>query len=179
MITTQRTILRPIEPADAEQVLAYRSDAETNQYQGWIPKSLAEVNEYIAKKPDQINQPETWFQLIIVEKESQTVIGDIGLHFIDTDNFQVEVGCTLSKTQHGKGFATEALKAAIDYVFRELNKHRITASIDPGNTASIQLFERLGFRKEGHFKESLWIDGKWVDDIIYAILQREWMAKAG
>lgn len=178
MIETLRTILRPIEPADAEQVFAYRSDAETNQYQGWIPGTLAEVNTYIAKKPDRINEPETWFQLVIVEKESSTIIGDVGLHFIGDDNSQCEVGCTLSKTHHRKGFATEALRATVDFLFRELNKHRVIASIDPGNTASLYLFEGLGFRKEGHFKESLWIDGKWVDDIIYAILRREWMNEA-
>ncbi len=59
-------------------------------------------------------------------------------------------------------------------MFKNLNKHRIIGSIDPRNNRSIGLLERLGFRREAHFKQSLLIDGKWVDDIIYAILKREW-----
>ena len=177
MIETERTILRPIESKDNEQVFGYRSDSETNKYQGWIPNSLDEVNEFISKNPNEINKPETWFQLVIIEKATNKLIGDIGIHFIDSNNFQSEIGCTLSKKHQQKGFATETMSATINYLFNKLNKHRIVASIDPKNIDSIKLVERLGFRKEGHFKESLLIDGDWVDDIVYAILKREWKVK--
>ena len=59
----------------------------------------------------------------------------------------------------------------------DLKKHRITASIDPRNTSSIRLIERLGFRKEAHFKQSLFFHGEWVDDLIYAMLAEEWKTK--
>ena len=100
------------------------------------------------------------------------IIGDLGIHFIDDE--QAEIGCTLAKKHHGKGYATEALKSAIDYLFNELNKHRIIGSIDPNNVSSIGLVKRLKFRKEAHFKESLLINGEWFDDIVYAILKTEW-----
>jgi len=58
-----------------------------------------------------------------------------------------------------------------------LQKHRITASVDPDNTASLQLMERIGLRKEGHFVKSLFWKNKWVDDVIYAVLREEWPAK--
>ncbi len=58
-----------------------------------------------------------------------------------------------------------------------INKHRIIASIDPINIASIKLIERLGFRKEAHFIESLFFHGQWVDDLIYALLEKEWIEK--
>jgi RimJ/RimL family protein N-acetyltransferase len=48
------------------------------------------------------------------------------------------------------------------------------ASVDPDNTNSIQLVERIGFRKEAHFVESLYIKGRWADDLIYALLYRDW-----
>jgi RimJ/RimL family protein N-acetyltransferase len=174
MIETERAFLRPIEKEDNEQIFSYRSDSETNKYQGWIPKTLNDVNEFISKNPDEINKPETWFQLVIIEKSTNKIIGDIGIHFIDSDNFQSEIGCTLSKEYQGKGFATETMRATVDYLFKKLYKHRIVTSIDPQNIDSIKLVERIGFRKEGHFKESLLIDGKWVDDIVYALLDREW-----
>lgn len=174
MIETERTILRPIESKDNKQVFSYRSDSETNKYQSWIPKNLGDVNEFISKNPSEFNKPETWFQLVIIEKNTNEIIGDIGIHFIDSDNFQCEIGCTLNKNVHGKGFATEALRGSIDYLFKKLSKHRIVASIDPKNINSIKLIERIGFRKEGQFKESLLINGEWVDDLVYALLKKEW-----
>ncbi|WP_298421251.1 GNAT family protein [uncultured Kordia sp.] len=173
-IETERIKLKPIESNDNEQIFKYRSDSETNKYQGFIPKSLDEVDAFIAKNATEFNQPESWFQFVIIEKKSNLIIGDLGVHFIGNDGFQCELGCTLSKKHQGKGFATEAMKTTIDYLFKELNKHRITASIDPQNINSIQLLERLHFRKEAHFKESLFINGKWVDDIVYGLLKSEW-----
>jgi len=174
MIQSKRTILRPISVTDNQQVFSYRSDVETNKYQGWVPQKLEDVDTFISKNPKAFNTPETWFQLVIIEKESNQIIGDIGIHFMDASNFQCEIGCTLSKAYHGKGFASEALRSTIDHLFHKLNKHRIIASIDPLNIDSIHLMERLSFRKEAHFKESLLIDGIWVDDIIYAKLKNEW-----
>ncbi|MGH1387478.1 GNAT family N-acetyltransferase, partial [Kordia sp.] len=159
MIETERILLRPISNKDNEHVFNYRSDSETNKHQGFVPKELSEVDKFIAKNPAEFNQPESWFQLVIIEKSSNEIIGDIGVHFIGTDNSQCELGCTLSKKQQGKGFATEAMKITIDYLFKELNKHRIIGSVDPRNTNSIRLLERLHFRKEAHFKQSLFING--------------------
>ena len=56
---------------------------------------------------------------------------------------------------NGKGYATEASIKTIYYIFNELNRYRIISSIEPRNKKSIGLVERLGFRKEAHFKESV------------------------
>ena len=175
MLTTQRTFIRPVKSSDNEAVFRYRSDAITNKYQGFIPKTLQEVDTFISKNPAKTNQNNTWFQLVIIEKSTNTLIGDIGIHFIGNDGFQCELGCTFDKDYHGQGFATETLKAVVSYLFKDLNKHRITASIDPENINSIRLFERLGFRKEGHFRKSLLINGEWVDDVIYGLLSEEFI----
>jgi len=177
-LTTDRLFIRPITIADKEDLLAYRSDAITNQYQGWIPSKLSDVEKFIGKLSPTPNLPNTWYQLGIVERKSNKFIGDVGIHFIDPKNYQAEVGCTLDKNYQGQGFALEALRKVIDYLFTEYKKHRIIASIDPDNLSSIILVERLGFRKEAHFKESLMINNQWVDDIIYAILAKEWRSSA-
>ena len=174
LIATERLLLRPISRADNEAVFAYRSDGEANQFQGFVPTSLAEVDAFIARNPAELNLPESWFQLVMVEQASKQVIGDVGIHFLGADGFQCELGCTLSRFYQGKGLATEAMRGTIHYLFTELKKHRIIGSVDPQNVASIQLLERLGFRKEAHFKESLMVKGAWVDDVIYALLRKEW-----
>jgi len=174
-LATQRLFLRPVQAADVPALFDYRSDAETNQYQGWIPQTLDETLDFVQNKVSPIiNQVDTWFQLVIIEQSTNRVIGDMGIHFIDEENQQVEIGCTLRKDCHGKGYATEALKLTITYLFDELAKHRIVTSIDPQNLASIALVERLGFRKEAHFRESIYLKGQWVDDLVYAVLNREW-----
>ena len=176
-LKTERLILRTIEEKDAKAILKYRSDLITNQYQGWIPKSLDDVHNFINKVSPKIDIIDTWYQFVIIKKENNELIGDIGIHFLDTDKKQVEIGCTLDKNQQGKGYATEVLKETISYLINELNKHRIVTSIDPRNIKSIALVERLGFRKEAHFKESILINGEWVDDLVYAILKDEWIEK--
>ena len=165
-LETKRLIIRPITLDDKNEIFEYRSDTESNKYQGWIPKTIDDVETFIGKISEQINEPETWFQYVIIEKETHKLVGDVGIHFFDSENRTVEIGCTLNKEFQNKGYATESVKRVIDYLFNELNKHRIITSIDPDNKNSIRLVERIGFRKEAHFIESLYINGKWVDDLI-------------
>jgi RimJ/RimL family protein N-acetyltransferase len=173
-LETERLIIRPITLADKNEIFEYRRDKETNKYQGWIPEKIEDVEEFIGKIAEQINIPDTWFQFVLMEKETRKIVGDLGIHFMDSENKQAEIGCTLNKVYQNKGYAAESVKCVIDYLFRNLNKHRIITSIDSDNINSIRLVERIGFRKEAHFIESLWINGKWVDDVIYALIQKDW-----
>jgi len=175
-LQTNRLHLRPVNLNDKEAMFVYRSDPETNRFLSLVPQSIDDVADFIGKTSKEFDIVSTWFQLVIIESESNTLIGDIGIHFLETEpeNKQVEIGYTLNKSYRGLGFATEALTEVINQLFLTLNKHRIIASIDPTNTASIRLIERLGFRKEAHFVKSLYFQGQWVDDVVYAILAEEW-----
>jgi RimJ/RimL family protein N-acetyltransferase len=176
---SNRLYIRPVNIKDSISIFNYRSNSETYRFLSFIPETVEDVSDFISRTSTVINIPGTWFQFVIIECDSDTLIGDIGIHFLDTDseNLQTEIGYTLDKNFRGKGYATEALTEIIDYLINDLNKHRIIASIDPSNIDSIRLIERLGFRKEAHFKESLFFRGEWVDDLIYAILAKEWKDK--
>jgi len=177
-ISSDRLLLRPIQIEDADSIFLYRSDSQVNQYQGWIPKTIFDVHDFIIKKVStEINRQGTWFQFVIIKKDDNKLIGDIGVHFLASDASQVEMGCTLYREYHGNGFAFEAVKATINYLFDELDKRRIIASIDSRNQPSIRLIERLGFRKKAHLKESPAPTSECADDLIYAILKDEWMLK--
>ncbi len=173
-IETDRLIIRLAEPEDAEAIYSYRSDVIENKYQGWFPGSMKEVRDYISNMPKTFDISDICFQFAIITVDENRLIGDMGIIFTNHDKMQAEIGCTLHKDYQGKGYATEALNAMVKYLFLMLNKHRIVASVDPRNTASIRLIERLGFRKEAHFRESYYLRGEWVDDIIYALLSREY-----
>jgi RimJ/RimL family protein N-acetyltransferase len=118
------------------------------------------------------NTPDTWLQLGVY-LHNGPLIGDIGLHFLE-DGAQMEIGYTLAPEHQGQGYAFEAVKAVIDFLFLDLKKHRVTASVDPENQRSINLLKKLGFRYEAHFVKSFLIRGEWCDDIIYAVLEEEW-----
>ncbi|HBW80221.1 MAG TPA: GNAT family N-acetyltransferase, partial [Sphingobacterium sp.] len=67
-IESERLAIRPIMPEDSRAIFGYRSDKETNKYQGWIPDSLAEFDAFIAKNPGTFNQPESWVQLVMTDE---------------------------------------------------------------------------------------------------------------
>jgi len=174
-ITTDRLVVRPAELGDEASIYFYRSNFVDNKYQGWFPDSVEEVLEHIVSNHSQnVDITGMWLQFAIITINENKLIGDIGVN-LSADKMQAEVGCTLDKAFQGRGYATEALGAMVDYLFLTLKKHRITASIDPRNTDSIRMVERLGFKKEAHFRESLFIRGEWVDDAVYAILEKEWV----
>jgi RimJ/RimL family protein N-acetyltransferase len=176
-ITTERLLIRILERKDKEDFFQYRSMPEIYKYQSWRPKFISEIEEFINKNVAVFpNTPNTWLQLAVCLKEGQ-MIGDIGIHFID--DCQIEIGYTLSPEYQGNGYAFEAVKAVINYVFFVLKKHRIAASVDPDNIQSIKLLERIGFRKEAHFIKSFRMDDQWYDDCIYAMLEDEWKPVQG
>jgi RimJ/RimL family protein N-acetyltransferase len=68
----------------------------------------------------------------------------------------------------------EALSALLDYGFTELNLNRVEADTDPRNERSARLLERLGFSKEGLFRERFIVDGEVSDSAMYGLLRRDW-----
>ncbi|HEY6233849.1 MAG TPA: GNAT family N-acetyltransferase [Candidatus Elarobacter sp.] len=176
-IVTERLVLRALRPGDAEAMFAYRSDPEIMRYQGWDPESLADVREFIADNADyRAYAPGSWRQFAITLRATGELLGDCGVHVPEDKPEQAEFGITLATPFQGRGYASEALRALLHLVFDTLGKHRAFASVDPRNAPSIALFERAGFRKEAHHVESLWLMGEWVDDVIFAMLAREWRA---
>ncbi|MBB6243804.1 GNAT family protein [Rhodanobacter sp. MP1X3] len=176
-LTTTRLRLDGLRREDAEVLFRYRADPEVSRYQGWRPAFVDDARRFIeachAVAPD---TPGTWFQRAIRWSRTDELIGDVGLHFVADAEAAVELGISLSPSYQKRGIATEALNAVLGFVFDSLHKHRVFGSVDPRNHASIKLLEGVGMRKEAHFRESLRMDGEWADDVIYAMLDREWQA---
>lgn len=95
-----------------------------------------------------------------------------------------EIGYVFNPSYYGKGYATESCRRILDYAFRELTAHRIIAMCNPENVASWRVLERLGMRREGHFRRKMFFkcDSKgnpiWHDAYEYAILAEEWYENA-
>ncbi len=171
-IQTNRLVLKDIVPEDSERMFEYRSDPSIMEFQSFKPASIHDVEIFIKNNTAQFNVVNTWFQIGIYYED--TIIGDSGIHFLDPENQQCEIGYTIGKKDQHKGFGKESVQAIIDYIFTTLKKHRIVASVDPENTASIRLLKNLGFRKEGYFVKSVLIHGEWKDDMVLGIVEEEW-----
>ena len=174
-ILTERLILRTLEGTDAETVYTYQVDPEVSRYQNWPFLSIDSLRAFLARQHGL--EPFTsadWFQIGITLRDTGEVVGDCGLHARDNDRRQVELGITLARSFQHRGLGSEALSALLEFLFNRPDTHRVYCSADPRNRPCLRLLERAGMRREAHMIESLWIKGEWVDDVIFAILRREW-----
>jgi len=174
-LLTPRLRLRRLEIADAEAVHAYRSDPRVARFQSWGTTSAGEVAAFLERMATRdALTPGEWFQIAITLRDSGQLVGDCGLRARADDRRQVEAGITLSPAYQRRGMAREALTAVLSWLFTEAETHRVFCSVDPRNEPCLVLLTKIGLRREAHLIESLWIKGMWADDVVLALLRREW-----
>lgn len=168
--------LRRFKLGDVKPFVVYRSDPDVARYQSWdAPYPLAHGERLI--KSTQRQHPDTpgqWYQFAVVLSSTGELIGDCGAKSDAADPRQAEIGYTIAKQHQGRGYGIDTVRTLLGYLFDSRDKHRVTASCDPRNTGSIRLLERVGMRREGHLLESIWFKGQWADDLLFAMLRREW-----
>ena len=176
-LSTARLRIDALHEGDAAALFQYRADPEVSRYQGWCPQTLADADSFIRTQMALDKPPQCrWMQRAIRGRDDGALIGDVGFCLADG---QAEIGITLAPFAQGQGYAREALEALFHELFGNLDVHRIHASVDPRNTPSVALLKALGMRQEAHFRESLRFRGEWVDDLVFAVLAREWRDFAG
>jgi [ribosomal protein S5]-alanine N-acetyltransferase len=171
-LESERLLLRQITPADVNEILLMRSNAETMKY---IPRPLVTNNEealeHIKMIQNKIEKNEgiNW---AITLKDNPKLIGIIGHYRMRWEHFRSEIGYMLLPEYHGKGIITEAIQLMIDYGFNQMGMHSLEGIIDPANTASARVLEKNGFVKEAHFIENEFYDGKFLDTVIYSLVKK-------
>ncbi|WNS76483.1 GNAT family protein [Bacillus sp. DTU_2020_1000418_1_SI_GHA_SEK_038] len=172
---TTRLILRRFSLNDTDDFHLYRSNSEVAKFQSWENYQYHEAESFVNEQSkNNPNQPGTWFQFAIALAETNQLIGDCALHTLLDEPRIVEIGFTLSPGYQGNGYASEAVSALLDYIFKVLGKHKVIAHTDVRNNKSIALLECVGMRREGHFLQNYMSKGQWVDEYQYSILKSEW-----
>lgn len=168
-LQTTRLVLRPYTVEFIDALHALWTDPHVRRYL-WddvlIPRERAEetVRESIA-----LAGRERLGQWIVTPRGQDTVIGFCGfLRRADGDAPELLYG--LAPAWWGRGLATEAAHAALEYVFREIGAPRVTAATDPPNRASVRVMERVGMRFTGRGT----LNG--LDTLFYEITTQEWEA---
>lgn len=174
-LVTARLRLDALRDSDTDALFRYRADPSVALYQGWSPATRTDALDFIRAQQDaSMDKSDSWVQRAIRLSNDDVLIGDIGVHIPADPDGSYEFGITISPSFQGRGMAREALHALFDFLFGTRGAHRVHASIDPRNLVSAALLRSLGMRQEAHFRESLKLRGEWVDDVIFAILAREW-----
>lgn len=142
-LTAPGLVLRPLTVADAQALFAAHADPEVHQYWSSGPhKSAEETARYITETLE-MKGARVW---AITERGGEA-LGRVAL--FELRDGVGEFGLLLRREAQGRGLASKALALIEAYAFTDLAMHRLCADADPDNTASISLFLRAGFQREG------------------------------
>ena len=116
-------------------------------------------------------------EMAIIIKDSGNKIGRCHIE-MDYSCDTAMIGWLLVENEWGKGYATEATEALLEYCFCILGVHRVNALLNPENTASRRVLEKMNFRQEAHYVRKVKYTKQgvesWEDEAEYAILKQEW-----
>jgi RimJ/RimL family protein N-acetyltransferase len=175
-LATERLILRPFVLEDAAEVTRLVSDrriADTtlnipHPYEQSIAEGWIGTHAEVAERGEGIT-------LAVTERESGGIVGAVGLS-ITRAHRRGELGYWVAVAQWGRGYATEASRAMLDYAFGPLDLSRVEAHCLTRNDGSWRVMEKLGMQREGRLRAHV---VKWevAEDIwLYGILREEWLA---
>lgn len=179
-IETERLILRELiwkDVPDIHQMNSLEAVAKYNTI--GIPKiemqtasMFKPVIEDVSKNPRKI------YGWTIRQQNSNEFMGEIGMN-IGPKRFKIaEIHYSLLPIFWGNGYATEAVRAILDFGFNTLKLHRIEAGVATENEKSLQLLERVGMTQEGRRRKILPINKEWKDNYHYAILEEDYFSNS-
>ena len=162
-----------ITESTAEQLSLYytRNDEHLQPWEPLRPSGYHSLDAWTKRRrefEDEHNK-EISLRILALFPNQEKIVGACNFTNIARGPFQAcNLGYSISKEHTGKGLMTEFVEGAINYVFKELDLHRVMANYMPGNTRSARVLEKLGFNKEGVAKSYLKIAGKWQDHVLTA-----------
>jgi RimJ/RimL family protein N-acetyltransferase len=139
----------------------------------WGPNNESQTRAFVRLAVGyRSERPRRHYELAVTLKVTGELIGGCGMEKRPIWKDAV-LGYCFNKTYWGKGYATEAVRALLEFGFKSLALHRIFANCDPSNVASNRVLMKSGMKLEGHLRKNFRVKGGWRDTMIYGILERE------
>ncbi|WP_217595808.1 GNAT family N-acetyltransferase [Cohnella sp. GbtcB17] len=172
-LESERIYLRKLEELDAPIMLANTMDEEIRYMTGTKSNfTLEQIQTHI----NNINNDPSRYDFAICLKDDDRMIGELSISDIDEENKKAGFRITMNSIQlTGKGYGTEAIKIVLRFVFEELKLNRLELEVFSHNLRGIRAYEKAGFVKEGVLRESLYYDGTYSDEIIMAMIKKDYM----
>lgn len=180
-LRTERLTLRPFTRGDVDAVYSYRRREDVARYLFDTALSREECALVVQQRIGQtaLEALDDKIILAVELNDNSAVIGEVSLIWRSVDARQGEIGWIFDPHYQGQGYATEAANAILDLAFGPGDIHRVSARCDVRNVSSWRLMERLGMRKEAHFREHAIFKSEWDEEFVYALLWQEWRALRG
>lgn len=175
-LTSEHLTLDEFTPLDAPILSALATHPDIYRNTLDIPASYSEnlAREWIEHlyQPTQL----ALSQLVWAIRKNPTkeLMGVISLTKLNHQNRNGTLGYWLGHRYWRQGHGTRACELVLDYGFKSLNLHKVHAEILEHNERSIALLERIGFQKEGHLRQNIMKDQKWLDLVIFALFSHQW-----
>lgn len=173
MLEGKNINLRLVERDDVGFVSDILNNLEFNEYDPITQISEAEMTKGF-DSPSQLAIL-TEGRFFIIAKKDGTKIGFIR-HGLLLPHRLMEIGYIIIPSERGKGYATEAAKIIVDYLFLSKDIVRIQAGTNIRNKASQKVLEKVGFKREGTLRKAMFVRGEWFDTFLFSILREEWKA---
>jgi len=178
-LATPRLVLRDFTEADLARDFTPAPTPPGTAVQPFDLRDAAgvrrQIREAIASSHD---EPRTTWDLAVIISATDRLIGRAGVRLSEREPREALVWFVSDPSSWNQGFANEALTALLGACFGPLKLHRVTAECSPSNAGAIGLFEAVGLRREAHLVENAYENGRWVDTAVFAMLDREWAARA-
>lgn len=179
-LPTARLLLRGFRPEDEA---AFQDFATEEDFWKFLPGPALTpelVTRFIAARVEEAANPSGRDWVFAVEEVAmRRAIGMVRLSIASPEHRQGNIGFSMDGRIRGRGYASEAMRALLDFGFVTLGLHRITALADVENARSHVVLETLGFRREGRLAQNFLMRGEWRDSDLFALLRSEWGPPGG
>ena len=174
-IDAPRLRLRPFEPADLMPLHGMLTDPNVTWFMPELAMAdLDATRAFLRRAMESCASPVSLHMILAVAERDGAAVGGVCLNFTDglPGNAHWSLGYFIRAGRWGRGYATEAVGAALNWLFRH-GAYRVSASALAENLASRRVLEKNGFIQEGLLVRSRWHDGQWRDCAVYRLLREE------
>jgi diamine N-acetyltransferase len=172
-----RVYLRPLERTDTPLLQTWVNDQEViRNLLNFRPMNLQSEEEFL----DKVTRDPDLIVLGIALRSNDRLIGDVGLHRIQSRDRQAGFGILIGeKAEWSKGYGTEATRLIVRYAFDALNLNRVWLHVLENNQRGQRAYEKVGFKVEGVLRQSAFREGRYLDTITMGILRGELTEESG
>jgi ribosomal-protein-alanine N-acetyltransferase len=176
ILRTLHLSLRKLRMEDVDDYFAFASDPRVTKYLRWGPHGAPDetvdyLRDVLSRYERGADSP--WGIELVQEHR---LIGVIHLMDVHPVHLKAEVGVVLNVQYWGKGYASEALRAVLNFCITELGLQRVQGMAVAGNSSACRMMERCGMKYEGLLRNYALQKGQWVDFEAYVILHDEFSA---
>jgi len=173
VLQSERLLFRSFEPTDAPDLMKLRSNPQVMEFVDSVYiTSEKEAFEKILRLLNDFTDREgiNW---VIADKNTHQFMGYIGFWRLIKEHVRAEIGYALSPEFWGQGYMYEAAVTILNFGFKKFALHSVEANVNIDNQRSISLLKKLGFVKEAHFRENYLFKCKFLDSIIFSLLETD------